>query len=48
MHMPIPTLVLHDYPAEKFGLVLSGCHDRSKGNYPLKKKCSVISKKHFH
>lgn len=37
MLMPIPTLVLHDDPAEKFGLVLAGCHDRLKGNHNLEK-----------
>lgn len=36
-HLPIPTLVLRDDPAEKFDLVSVGCRDRSKGNHYLKK-----------
>lgn len=37
MHIPTPTPVLHDDPAENFGLVLACCHDRSKSNHNLKK-----------
>lgn len=36
--MSIPTLILPDYPMEKIGLVLAGCHDRSKSNHHLEKK----------
>lgn len=37
MHMPIPTLILHDDTAEKLGLFSAGCHDRSKDNHHSKK-----------